>query len=97
MHVISKKMLEEFWTKHADARSALMSWYHTARQASWSNLAEVQESYNTAEAVDHRWTVFNIRGNNYRLVMAIHYDRKKIYIRHVLTHAEYSRGRWKQE
>lgn len=97
MHVISKKMLVEFWTDHADAKEALESWYLTAKQASWSHLAEVQQTYNTAESVDQRWTVFNIRGNKYRLITAIHYDRKKIYIRHVLTHAEYSRGRWKQE
>lgn len=52
--------------------------------------------YRSADAVG-RWTVFNIRGNTYRLIVTIHYNRQKIYIRHVLTHAEYDRGDWKRE
>jgi mRNA interferase HigB len=67
-----------------------------AKRASWSNLAEVRESYRSADLVD-RWTVFNIRGNHYRLITVIHYNRQKIFIRHVLTHSEYDRGNWKRD
>jgi len=96
VHVISKKRLEEFWTTHADARDALLAWYGVARRASWDNLEAVRQTYRTAEAVE-QWTVFNIRGNHYRLITAIHYNRQKVYIRHVLTHAEYNRGDWKRD
>lgn len=96
MHVISKKKLEEFWIEHADARDALAAWYSEAKRATWSNLAEVRQTYRSADAVE-RWTVFNVRGNHYRLITVIHYNRRTIYIRHVLTHAQYDRGNWKNE
>jgi mRNA interferase HigB len=95
VHVISKKLLQEFWTTHADAKDALDAWHSVAKRAEWHNLEEVRQTYPSADAVD-RWTVFNIRGNHYRLITTIHYNRQKIYIRHVLTHQEYSRGTWKQ-
>jgi mRNA interferase HigB len=94
--VISKKKLEEFWTEHADAKDALYAWYNEAKRATWGNLAEVRQTYRSADAVE-RWTVFNIRGNHYRLITVIHYNRRTIYIRDVLTHAEYDRGKWKND
>ncbi len=96
MHVISKKKLEAFWIVHADAKDALAAWYGEAKRATWSNLEEVRQTYRSADAVE-RWTFFNIRGNHYRLITVIHYNRRVIYIRHVLTHAEYDRGNWKND
>lgn len=96
MHVISRKRLEEFWQEHADAKDALSAWYAVASKATWGNLEQVRLAYSNADAVD-RWTVFNIRGNRYRLITVIHYNRQKLYIRHVLTHAEYDRGAWKRD
>lgn len=96
MHVISRKKLEEFWIKHTDAKDALAAWYDVANRETWNNLEEVRSTYRSADAVD-RWTVFNIRGNDYRLITVIHYNRQKIYIRHVLTHSEYDRGNWKRD
>jgi len=95
VHVISKKSLEEFWQKHADAMDALAAWYSVAKRAEWHSLEEIRQTYPTADAVE-RWTVFNIRGNHYRLITTIHFDRQKIYIRHILTHAEYDQGNWKR-
>lgn len=94
--MISKKSLEGFWAIHADAKDALAAWYGVAKTAEWHSLEEVRQTYPTADVAD-RWTVFNIRGNHYRLITTIHYNRQKIYIRHVLTHAEYDRGNWKRE
>ena len=96
MHVISRKMLEQFWEEHADARDALIAWYDVAKRTSWSNLAEVRQSFRSADVVG-RWTIFNIRGNHYRLITVIHYNRQKIFIRNVLTHSEYDRGDWKRD
>lgn len=95
MRVISKKALREFWEKHADAKYPLSRWYATASKSSWTNLALVRQSFNSADVVGNL-TVFNIGGNKYRLIVAIHYDRQMVFIRHVLTHAEYTRGDWKQ-
>jgi mRNA interferase HigB len=71
-----------------------MHWYLTAKRAQWQNLAEVRTDFRHADAVG-LFTVFNIGGNKYRLITAIKYRWQIIYIRHVLTHAEYSMEKWK--
>jgi mRNA interferase HigB len=96
MHVISRRMLREFCEAHADACDALYDWYRVATKAEWKNLVEVQAIYAKAEAVGN-FTVFNIRGNNYRLIVDIVYETQRIYIKHVLTHAEYDKDKWKND
>lgn len=96
MHVISRKRLREFATTHPDAENALDTWWRVAKGARWTKLIDVQQVYPAAEAVG-RFTVFNIRGNHYRLIASIHYPRETIFVRAVLTHAEYSKDRWKDE
>ena len=90
VHVISEKALREFWQKHADAKDPLRSWLTAAKRAKWRNLSEVRQTFNSAD-VAGIYTIFNIKGNAYRLITAIHYNRQKVYIRHVFTHAEYDR------
>jgi mRNA interferase HigB len=80
MHVISRKKLREFWQQHADAHDVLDNWYKIATKAQWSNLAEVQEIYPTAEAVSN-FTVFNIKGNRYRLIVDIVYSETRSHSR----------------
>jgi mRNA interferase HigB len=94
MHVISKKKLREFWDKQSHAKSPLEAWYQVARHAEWENFADVRNAFKTADLVG-RFVVFNIGGNKYRLIAAIHFNRGKVFIRHVLTHAEYDQGKWK--
>ena len=96
MHVISKKMLREFWAEHPRAKSPLDAWYKVAKRAEWETFKDVRDTFNTADLVG-RFVVFDIGGNKYRLITVIHYDRGKVYIRHVLTHAEYDEGKWKDE
>lgn len=96
MHVISRKKLREFWEQHADAYDALDNWYKAASKTKWSNLAEVQTLYSTAEVVGN-FTVFNIKGNKYRLVVDIVYAEATIFIKYVLTHAEYDKDKWKND
>lgn len=94
MHVITRKRLNEFTEKHPDAKSPLARWYaimHTTRFSSFIHLREVSPQ---ADQVG-KFTVFNIGGNKVRLIAAVHYNRNKIYIRHVLTHQEYDTGKWK--
>lgn len=96
MHVISRKRLREFVTAHPDAESALDIWWRAAKGARWAKLLDVQQVYPAAEAVG-RFTVFNIRGNRYRLIATIHYPSQTIFVRAVMTHAEYDKDRWKDE
>lgn len=96
MRVISRKVLREFCQTHADSCSTLCSWYRIASKAQWANLIDVQKTYKTAEAVGS-FTVFNIRGNRYRLIVDIVYSTQRIYIKYVLTHAEYDRETWKND
>ncbi len=96
MRVISRKALRDFWTACPQAESPLKAWFKIAESASWGTFAEMRRTFPSADQVG-RCTVFNIGGNKYRLVAVIHFNRGKVYIRHVLTHAEYNRGRWKDE
>jgi mRNA interferase HigB len=98
MHVISESRLKKFWEKYPDAKTSLRSWYKTATIAQWSNLAEVKGVFSSADIVGN-FTVFNIRGNNYRLITFIDYEYrpKTIFIRYVLTHEEYDEDKWKKD
>ena len=94
MHVISRKKLKEAATRHSDLEAPLDVWFRIAKRASWQTLADVRKTFSSADSVE-KWTVFNIKGNNYRLITEINYRFQRIYIRHVLTHSEYDQKRWK--
>jgi len=95
MHIITRKRLNEFAEKHPDAKSALQHWYRNAKSKDFKSFVELRETFPSADQVG-RLTVFNIGGNKARLVAAIHYNRRAIYIRAVLTHREYDEGTWKE-
>jgi mRNA interferase HigB len=95
MRVISRKKLRQFWEAHADAQGPLRAWLLAAKAAQWQSIADVRRAFPHADPVA-RCTVFNIGGNKYRLIAAIHYNRGVIYVCHVLTHAEYDREQWKE-
>jgi len=96
MHIISRRRLLEFAAIHPDVAAPLDSWYRVAKAAQWENLVEVRQVYPTADASGN-FTVFNIKGNNYRLIVAINYSGQRIYIKYVLTHAEYDKENWKND
>ena len=95
MHVITRKRLNEFADKHPDAKPSLAHWYSIMRKGRFANFPKLRETFPHADQVGN-FTVFNIGGNKARLIAAVHYNRKKIYIRHVLTHKEYDMGKWKR-
>lgn len=95
MHVISKKRLALFWGVHRQAEKPLRAWWRDARRAQWTKFAEVRRQYGSVDQVG-RFTVFDIGGNKYRLIAVIHFNRGVVYVRNVLTHAEYDRGGWKE-
>jgi mRNA interferase HigB len=94
VHVISRKKLLEAAREHVDLLAPLDVWYRVAKKANWKTLNEVQETFPSADAVG-KYTVFNVKGNSYRLIAEINYRSQRLFVRHVLTHAEYDRGRWK--
>lgn len=95
VHVVSRKALRDFAAAHADAGQALDDWFHVARRATWWSLEDVRRMYPQADFVGGL-TVFNVKGNRYRLITRINYRLQRVYIRAVLTHAEYDRGDWKE-
>jgi mRNA interferase HigB len=95
MHVITRKRLNEFATRYPETLTALAKWYQLAKKTDSASLAELRAVFPSADQVG-KLTVFNIGGNKVRLIAAIHYNRKRLYIRAVLTHEEYDRGKWKE-
>jgi mRNA interferase HigB len=96
MRIITKKRLTDFYTGHADAKKNLLTWAKIVRTASWKNLVELKKAFPAADLV-RNFTVFNIGGNKYRLIVFIDYEDQIIFIRHILTHAEYDRDDWKDD
>ena len=95
MHIITRKALIEFWGKHPDSQTALMRWFKIVQKSEFKSFAELRQAFPSANQHD-RWIIFDIGGNKYRLIASVHFNRGKVYIRHILTHAEYDRGGWKK-
>lgn len=91
MRVIAKKTLREFWIKHADGEQQLKSWYNEVEKSEWKNTNEIKKEYPTASVLGSNRFVFNIKGNNYRLIVKINFQYQMIWIRFIGTHKEYDR------
>src|SRR5438552_17248187 len=99
MRVISCKRVRESAQRYPDAAEPLEKWYRLVREAEWENLQDVRRVYPHADMVTvasgNSVTVFNVGGNKYRLIAAIHYNGQRVYVLRLLTHAEYSKNLWK--
>jgi mRNA interferase HigB len=91
VRIIAKSTLRAFWAVHPDAEEPLLAWYREVEKEDWSEPAQVKEKYRNASIVKGNRVVFNIKGNDYRLVVRINYPYRMIYVRFVGTHAEYDR------
>jgi mRNA interferase HigB len=91
MRVIALRTLRNFWQQHPDAEQALQAWYQDVRQAAWHTPADIKSVYRNASFVGNNRVVFNVKGNNYRLVVAVQYQLGIVYIRFVGTHQDYDR------
>ena len=94
MRIIAKRNLLSMAETHGDCIGQVTDWYNRASKADWHSLVDVRETYRTADVVGDK-TVFNIKGNDYRLIVHINYETGIIYVKHLLTHAEYDKGTWK--
>jgi mRNA interferase HigB len=100
MRIITRKRLREFAERYPDVAEPLEKWEQLVREAEWESLQDVRRLFRHADgatvASENTVTVFNIGGNKYRLIVAIHYNTQRVYVLRLLTHAEYSKDSWKK-
>lgn len=101
MHVVSIKALRSFWIIHGDAERPLRQWFKTVEGTQWANFAEVRETFRSADTArvlsGHTVVVFDVGGNKYRLIAAVHYNAARVFVLRVMTHSEYSSDAWKRQ
>ena len=101
MNVIKPSRIRAFAQKHARAAACLAIWLKKAQAAEWDSFQEVRATFNSVDQVlvksGKSALIFNIGGNNFRLICAVHYDRQNLYVLRFLTHTEYDRNDWKKE
>ncbi|RZJ63252.1 MAG: type II toxin-antitoxin system HigB family toxin [Flavobacterium sp.] len=91
MRIISRKTLKEFWENHPDCEQQLTAWFREADKSGWASPADIKQEYPSASILSGNRVVFNIKGNNYRLIVKINYAHQMVWIRFVGTHAEYDK------
>lgn len=96
MRIISESRLRAASAQFPNSQSSIQAWIKITRAADWQNLVETRKTFPTADLVG-KLTVFNIAGNHFRLITKIDYVRRRVFIRNFLTHADYDKGRWKDD
>jgi mRNA interferase HigB len=91
MRIIAKSTLRDFWEHHPDAEEPLLAWYRETEKEDWDAPARVKEKHRNASFIRGNRVVFNIKGNDYRLVVKINYPYRTVYVRFVGTHVEYDK------
>ena len=91
MRIIAKSTLVDYYTKNPQAKTALEDWYDKTKQAEWTCFADIKKTFNSVDSVGNQHYVFNIKGNDYRLVVVIQFTPQRVYIRFVGTHSEYDK------
>jgi mRNA interferase HigB len=89
MRVVAVKALREFWLKNADAEQPLRAWYEEACKANWTQPADIKAQYRNASILKNRRAVFNVKGNDYRLVVALAYNTGVVFVKFIGTHKAY--------
>jgi mRNA interferase HigB len=101
MRIVSIRTLREFWRRHPDAQTPLRNWFCATEAADWSSFMDVRQTFGSADTAKvgsgNTVTVFDIGGNKYRLIAAIHYNTGVVYALMVLTHKEYDTNKWKAQ
>jgi mRNA interferase HigB len=96
MRLIAIAKLREAASSYPDVSNQIEDFYQTIKQVHWQNLIDVQKTFSSAEAVGN-FTIINIKGNKYRLILNINYKKQLIFFKYFLTHAEYSKDKWKND
>lgn len=95
MHVVTRRRLLNFAAVHPNAEIPLDAWYRWAKRSTCSSFAELRAEFGSRVDQYGPLQIFDIGGNKYRLIVRMNFVTGKVFIRHVLTHSEYSRGKWK--
>ena len=91
MRIISKSTLVEYYTKNPQAKSALEEWYEKTKKSEWTCYADMKNTFNSVDAVGNQRYVFNIKGNDYRMVVVVKFTPQNVLIRFIGTHSEYDK------
>lgn len=91
MNIVAKKTLVEYYNNQPRAKAALEEWYTKTRKSNWKSFADVKATFNSVDNVGNQHYVFNIKGNDFRLIVVIQFKHGYVYIRFVGTHAEYDK------
>lgn len=91
MRIIARSKIVDYYTEHAESRTALEEWYAKTKNASWTCFSDIKETFNSVDAVGNQHYVFDIKGNNYRLIVVIKFTIGLVLIRFIGTHAEYDK------
>ncbi|WP_420994377.1 type II toxin-antitoxin system HigB family toxin [Cupriavidus sp. 30B13] len=91
MRIIALSTLRTFWESRPDAETPLRSWYALASRAAWKTPADIKAAYGNASFTGNNRVVFNIKGNDYRMVVSVRYDKGLMYVRFLGTHRQYDK------
>lgn len=91
MNIVAKKTLVAYYTTHPQAKDALEEWYTKTRKSHWTNFADIRATFNSVDSVGNQHYVFNINGNDFRLIVVVQFRHQYVFIRFVGTHAEYDK------
>ena len=93
MRIISGKTIKDFWEdkRYKESEQSLRAWYHEVKKEKWQTSHDIKKKYKSASLLSNNRVVFNIKGNQYRLIVAINYDFQIVFIRFIGTHEEYNK------
>jgi len=96
MRIISEKRLRDFWRKHPASERSMREWIRVVREADWQNFLDIRKAYNHAD-IYKKCIIFNVGGNNYRILGMVEFEKHIVFIRAVLLHSEYDQNIWKPD
>ena len=91
MRVIARRTLREFWEEHADVEQALKAWFQEVSKSNWVSFQELKQDFPSASILQDNRIVFNIKGNNYRLIVKFNLEYQMAWIRFIGTHSQYDK------
>jgi mRNA interferase HigB len=91
MRIIARSTLREYWQKHPDTEQPLKAWFDDTSRANWKTPSDMKDNYANASIIANNRVIFNIKGNNHRLIVHIRYDISIVFIRFIGTHQEYDK------
>ena len=91
MRILSKRTLREFWEKHEDCKNQLLGWYKEIKLSKYQSSKELLVAFSNCRAIGQNRYIFNIKGNNYRLIIKVNFDLKTVWIRFIGTHDQYDK------